>query len=314
MYWYYMNGGITIQGFEFRPRTNSSAYNQTYFYYCDDLKIIDCTWTGEAGGAYRTYGCYIGYSYDVEVRNCKMYDFGGRTTGYSYYYLYGFQIYGGGTRDIIFAGNEITNMAPSTWSADGDVYGFYIADAGGGSEIRNNLVHHWDLNNTSTSSSDYNIFYGAYFNYPRNGAIFANNTFDQLENNSGGASYVGSSCYGIQMYGTSSSSYGCDFYNNISTSHYSWNPGQAYGRYCYAGGNYSLTYNDCWDNEYNFGYYGQTATEFSLDPLYENATTEPYDYTLQDTSPCLTGGAGGTEMGAYGELPAGETVGLLTPE
>jgi len=83
------------------------------------------------------------------------------------------------------------------------------------------------------------------------------------------------------------------------------------------GPNVAVTYdyNDVWNvQDYRF----QGATEgpncMNVDPLYVNNTTAPYDYQLQSTSPVLGEGKLGVDMGCYGNLAAGDTVGLLTPQ
>jgi hypothetical protein len=51
-----------------------------------------------------------------------------------------------------------------------------------------------------------------------------------------------------------------------------------------------------------------------VDPQFVNNTSEPYNYHLQSGSSCAGTGKGGNDMGCWGNLAAGETIGLLGPE
>jgi len=159
------------------------------------------------------------------------------------------------------------------------------------------------------------MWYPLEHNTPNNGIGWVfNNTVDNLslENCSAPYAYV----YGIDNGENTSFVTEIDYYNNIVTEISGDAAFSVYGIldddvsdysnlwHCLKGGNESP-----WANPADEG-----IGCLYEDPMYSNNTTEPYNYNLDTGSPCIGTGADSEDMGCWGGLNPGETIGLLSPE
>jgi hypothetical protein len=303
LYIYYTND-VTIQGFAISPASGNTSSQMTYAYYSHNLTYLDCHFTGTLD-YYYFHVLYIYYCNDVTVKNCLFSDLNTNYPAYSYAYLYLSYIYrGNGTQRFIQ--NEVTELQESP-QVNGYMYmynyGYYWP---AGSEWSNNLYHHISPNVLTYAYMYLNRVY-----YPYPNVYVHNNTVDSLDEDLG--NNTGGILYPMYLYNGGSPSYSYDAKNNIVSNIGGTNTVPTYyGMYCY---NISPDYSDVYniqDSPYPSAPPGPNC--ISSDPLYVNNTTAPYDYHLDTGSPCIGTGEGGVDMGCYGDLPAGETVGLLTPE
>lgn len=302
--WINYTNYVVIRGFKFTYGLGANTNYLMRVYWSHNCEITDNWFTGETGNNF-PYAIYCYYSDNVKVTNNEISDFG--TTGVSYAYPYAMYIYRGYGTGSEISRNLITEIQPS--GSTNYMYPYVIMSyyLPGGSQINNNLVHHIDPTPGSGQSMYLRTFY---IYYPYSTVEIAHNTVDyiSLEN----CTYPYASSYGMYIYDYSS--YHANTHSNIVTRFYkNFSNQYTYGMYCYDMSNYC----DVWDFPMG-GYRYMNAPEgpnsINADPLYVECDTEPYDYTLDTGSPCIGTGFSGNDMGCYGNLAAGQTVGLLTPK
>lgn len=207
--------------------------------------------------------------------------------------------------NITIVRNEFTQFQ-MTGPSNGQSISLYTGYEGGhygNFKVANNLYHHmWpsssDAGSFSYTGENYWNYYTGY-NDPDYPFEVAHNTWDSID----GTAADNSSAQGIYnwMY--------CEKFttnSNILTNFNNSSP--------------AVGINDVdlpdHNNLWNGVIWGcpQGAGNISDDPKYVNNTSEPYDYHLAAGSPCIGTGRDGTDMGCYGDLGAGEKIGLLTSE
>jgi len=311
-YFMYFNtfNGFTIQGLKFNF---SSSYSFSYNFYlqgCTGLTIRDCTFTGSTSSS--TFRLLQGWSPNqFKFVHNKVYTVG----AYQYYgnvYFYGIQLYNGssGSPGIDISYNEFTDIFPT--GTNWYYTQFMIINwqtPSGTWYCKNNLFHH--IKPGYQSGYSVQTAY-VYYNYPYgNGAefSFSNNTIDKLD-------FTNSANIGYGVYAYYSYEYGHypTSKNNI-LSNYIGNGQYMYGYYHYYNGVNGVTYCDAYNVQYPWNGFSNLTGDITSDPLYVNNTTAPYDYHLQDSSPCKGTGSGGADMGCYGNMASGETiVGIITAQ
>ena len=312
----------TIQGLKF---TLQASYTHQYCMYitsCYNCTIEDNLCTGQNTGQNKIYGMYIETCQNLSILNNKVATMGMNYTGnangtsYIYYGIY----FSGGKPSYTYTvkGNELTDLASVVPSANyfTIIYGIFASNGfGAGSIIANNLVHHMNGNIWGTTYSPTiggivigNSNYGAYTIY--------NNTVDKI-NADYGSSLYSPIDFGIYSWDMSTA---VDTNSNIVSNVNGLPAYMTFGYYKYYGSanfTYNLSYNVD-DTHFYFesgsidpsNKYGNTSP---YDPMYVS-TTYPYDYHLKTGSPAIGAGKGGVDMGCWGNLTPGQTVGLLTPE
>ena len=295
---------VTIQGFTISPGPGVTTQNQiVYAYYANNFTFIDNHVTGTID-YYYLYCMYIYYSDNMVIKNNLFSSLNTNST-YTYAYIYFYFYRGNGVHNV--TQNEFTTFQDTT-QTPGYMYiyqyGYYWP---ANSNWTNNLMHH--------IAPDSGTYFSMYLNriyYPYATANVENNTVDMLSCDNG-INSSSSRLYGMYVYRGSSTMYGYDLSSNIvSNVTGTYTMPTYYGIYAY---NQSPTYNNVWNiQDIPYGFSGPGTGSISADPMFVNNTTDPYDYTLATGSPCIGTGKSGVDMGCYGNLPAGEVVGLLTPE
>jgi len=302
----YYTDNCTIRGFRIRFATGATVFCILRNYWSDNTSVIDCLFTGETSNR-TAYGAYSYYSDSFTFINNKIAEFGSVTTNLTAetYGVYCWR--GGGSHNI--SRNEITGIQPAAGYTLRDIYGIYTYETPNGTIVNNNLIHHIAPTGGSGEGMDIEALCG---DRPFPTGMFAHNTIDMisLEN----IAYPNSMAFGMYIYDPGST-YSSDTHSNIVTRFYKYTSSQyAYGIYCFDGSDYC----DVWDFPLGGYRYGGGAPEgpnsINADPLFVECDDEPYDYHLAAGSPCIGTGRNGEDMGCYGFLSPGQTVGLLTPE
>jgi len=300
----YLNytNNVTIQGFKLMFPVSSYQYYLIYGNYSNNLKIIDNWGTGSTLSYYVNL-FYTYYCNDLTITNNLFSEVNCNNTCNQF--QLGFAYQGSGSGHNV-SRNEMTKLQSNLNNTMNYVYGIYAYYWPAGSKFNNNLIHHIDPNSGSYYCA---YMYMTMIYYCYSTMTVGNNVIDKCSLDNSWDYYT--SCYGLYIYNGGSSSYTYDAHSNIitnltgthSTPYY-------YGTYVY---NIGVTYTDVWNIQDSLhGWTGPGTGCISQDPKYVNNTTEPYDYHLDTGSPCLGTGKGGADMGVYGNLAAGEVIGLLT--
>ncbi len=308
--WIYNATGLTFQGLRLEA---NPVYPQPILMSVmssNNTVIRDCSFTGQPFSSALT-GIDLTYSSGVEIYNNKFYDLG-PNPAYSTCTVYCVRVTNSvsGTRTI--ARNEFTNIFPSSLNyTNTNLYCVNFRTPGGTINVTNNLMHHIKPSHYSGCGAQTGY---AFWNSTSNSGVynFSNNTVDNLDfTNSPAVPY-----YTLYAYYNSYTGQAPVSRSDI-VSTYTGNAAQTlYGYYHYYNGVSGVTYCDAYKiDDYPWGGFTDMTGNIEADPLYVNNTTVPYDYHLQDGSPCEGTGYNGVDMGCYGNLPAGETiVGLITAQ
>ncbi len=305
---FYLNytNDVTVQGFKIAFPTSSYQYYFFYTYYSNNLKIIDNWFTGTTL-SYQIMGIYSNYGNSMTVKNNLYSDVNSTNTWNSFYFIYNYAYGASGAYDI--SQNEITNIQPNQNNTMNYVQGIFAYYPPSGSKYCNNLIHHVSPN----CGSYYETYmYLLQIYYPMTTTSVANNVIDKCDGDHAW-NYWYTSIYGLYCYNGGSSSYQYDAHSNIITNLTgTYTMPYYYGTYMY---NVGVTYTDVWNiQDSAHGWTGPGVGCITQDPKFVNNTTAPYDYHLDTGSPCIDTGKNGEDMGCYGNLAAGEVVGLLTPK
>jgi len=299
---------VTVQGLKFEC---NPSYSVTYIVYTTNANnsiIRDCSFTGRSTASSLT-GIDVWQSAGIAIYNNKLYDLG-PSTSVTTTYIYAVRVTNSvspNTRTVSY--NEFTNLYPTTASyyyTQLQVIG--LRTPGGIHNCTNNLIHH--IKPTHYSGYAAQTAYAFYNSTGNSGTYnFTNNTVDKMDfTNSAAISYA------LYAYYNSYTGQAPVAKNNI-VSNYNGNAVQImYGYYHYYNGVNGVTYCDAWNvDDYNWAGFTDSTGNISADPEYVNNATEPYDYHLEDSSPCKGTGYSGVDMGCYGNMPTGQTiVGLVT--
>jgi len=311
---YYGSAGNTVQGFTI---SCGIGYTQQYLVYfgSNNNTLKDCVLTGTNSSTQSFYAIQEGSMPNTIVNNkiTKIFLSYSASTSGNWYYVYGLNC-NSGYSNHYFNQNEITDIISSTQTIGNNyltIYGVYEFAWTNTSYVKNNLIHHLNGKpNASYYANVYPIYNSGTYNYA--GIPHTNNTIDKIDV---GTANVNGLIYGIYLY--DSSGYPQDIRGNIM-SNFTGPTGRCYGIYkYYAVSSYPVGYNCGYNLSPNYyigsGEVPNTTNVWGSDPKFVNNTTAPYDYHLATGSPCI-GTFSGADMGAYGNLASGQTVGLLTNE
>jgi hypothetical protein len=301
---------VVLQGFKLLFTNNTSPMNQDIYqqYSGTNITIKDCWFSGDTNEGCTYCAAITIYFVDgTSIENCLFKGINmphpGEDMSGTRIYAIDFQV----QTNISIVRNEFTQFQ-WTGPSDGrdiDLHTGYEGGTYGNFKVDNNLYHHiWP---TSTDAGSFTFtgenFWDYYenFNDPDYPFEVAFNTYDNINGNVAPSNWAS----GINDYGNSSAPVAT--HSNILAN---WSNSSSTGINNY--GSIPADYNDLWNGPTWGG--GQGTGNISANPMYENNTTEPYDYQLQTGSPCIGTGKDGEDMGCYGNLGPGEVVGLLTPE
>ncbi len=313
---------VTVQGFKIIFVGGTQGWQIMDIIHSHNILIKDCFFTGDSTYTDGNYAEAIGFhwSYDTTIQNCLFKDINAATS-YSDTYVSVRGINSGWSRNLSIRNCEFTQFQTDSVPAGKSLYlePVDIVFDYGNFKVYNCLIHHMS---PDASSGDYLSFVGIDNTWPLDdgdpntglGFIY-NNTIDGIDL-SNGPNTSSTYAYGIKNQNYDTPGYDIDIHSNIVTNI----TGEA-SQYIWGIDDMNYTdYTDIWHvlrGSTEYPWYNPAHEGVGckyVDPEYVNNISEPYNYHLQTGSPCIGIGEDGEDMGCYGNLAMGETVGLLGPE
>ncbi len=300
--------GVTVQGFKFSFNVSQAQQSLNHAYDSDNCTFRDNCYTGRSGNIY-IYAIHTKLCGGVTIENNLVRDVSGNAPVRRICGVFTDQ----GSTALTIAKNEVSGLQSHDHGpASAEtlyIYGLRLSFFPAGSSASNNLIHHMEPN-TPSSQRGFVLGLAAGGGYPSGDCYFSHNTIDTIDI-SAMQNYVLSRIRGISL-DDAGGVLGDNLHSCIVSNITGANNQVTYGVYNWIQSDYM----DVWAvDDY---LYWQSSTigpnSISEDPQFENNITPPYDYTLTANSPCKGTGMDGEDMGCYGNLVAGEVVGLLTPE